>query len=68
VNGSFGDGIVFFTEASGSTLNSNVVCGNSTDVNVFFGIATVTGDQNTCDTTANYTDASAASGCVFTCP
>jgi parallel beta-helix repeat protein len=64
----FGDGVVFFTGASDVTFDSNLSCDNGLDVNRQFGIATVNGDQNTCDTTADYTDASAASGCVFACP
>ena len=52
---------------AGGTVNSNIVCGNSgTDISAQ-SAGSVTGDDNTCDTTSNYHDGGEG-GCTWLCP
>ena len=47
---------------------SNTICGNEgVDIEVCVGATGNTGSENTCDATLNYDDATAGSGCTYSC-
>ena len=49
-------------------LHENTVCGNGVcDILVYGHGSGTTGDENTCDTTENYHDASVDAGCTYRC-
>ena len=60
-------GIAFERESWCGYVYENTACEN-TDYDIYVqDYADVTGDCNTCDTTYNYTDTSATSGCLYAC-
>ena len=61
-------GIAFFSTTSNSSINSNTMCSNSSSDMYNMSSALNSGDHNTCDSSLNWADASASSGCEFSCP
>ena len=60
------NGVYFDSGANNNTLTENLICGNGLDVND--SDAENSGDNNSCNTTYNWNDTSAAGvGCLYQC-